>query len=168
MKTASHKRAPASRVKDPSLFASIQSDLFQQVDEAPAVQKGSDLDINLELLGACNTAIREAKARGLSRERIVDRINELLPGLPRLITLRQLNAWTAASQAEFKPFPARFLPAFCAATECDLPLRVLAQTICRDLVDAREVAALQLGQTIAESARLARVRSALLKQTLGG
>lgn len=147
-------------------FTTKQGDLFQQLDitsRSPAVDV--DLDINLELLGAINTALREAKAHGCGRERVVDRMNDLLPDLPRALTLRQLNAWTAVSQ-EYKEFPARYLPAFCAATDCDLPMRVLVQPIGRGLVDAREIAAARLGKSLVESARLA-AEQRDLKKTLG-
>ena len=95
-------------------FSSIQGDLFQQLAEQSALeaQQAQDLDINLELMGAINQAIREGKQRGLSRERIVERMNFCLPDLERSITLRQLNAWTAQSK-EYHEFPARYLPAFC-------------------------------------------------------
>lgn len=162
MRLDSHRRATASRVNRRADFTGIQPDLFQQVQaEAP---QPVDLDVNLELLGAISHALREAKQRGLSRERVVDRMNEMLP--ERGITKRQLDAWTAFSQ-EHKEFPARYLPAFCFATGCDLPLRVLAQPIGRDLVDARELAAKRLGENLIETARLARERGAL-KTALGG
>lgn len=151
--------------KRKEVFTANQPDLFQQLERPAAVEADADLDINPELLGAINTAIREARARGLSRERIVDRMNKQLPSLDRPLTLRQLNAWTAVSQ-EYKEFPARYLPAFCAATDCDLPMRVLAQPIGRELVDAREAAALKLGTSVVEAARLRREQLALRK-TLG-
>jgi hypothetical protein len=136
------------------VFSSDQRDLFQQLD-SPA-ELASDLDINLELLGAINTAIRLAKSKGWSRDRIVERMNRLLPE-PAHITLRQLNAWTALSK-EYHEFPARYVPAFCAATECDLPLRALAQALQLDLVDLREQVAKRLGETLIEEAQLRRQR----------
>lgn len=156
-----------SGVNNKPKFTTKQADLFQQLEQPTELAADADLNINLELLGAINTAIRQAKARGLSRDRIVDRMNHHLGGTEQepILTLRQLNAWTAVSQ-EYKEFPARYLPAFCAATDCDLPLRVLAHAIKRDLVDNREAAALRLGESLVESARLAREQRDL-KRTLG-
>ena len=165
MTSSSHKGRDPSRVKPRDFSTSDQADLFQRLDEpaqlAPAT---TDLDINPELLGAINTALRNGRPRGLSRERVIDRMNQFLGG--KAVTLRQLNSWTAVSQ-EYKEFPARYLPAFCAATDCDLPLRVLAQSIARDLVDAREQAALELGASLVETARMRR-RQSELRQQLGG
>jgi hypothetical protein len=162
MGLASHRRGGASRVNGKPDFTGVQPDLFQQV-QVPAAEP-VDLEVNLELLGAISHAIREAKQRGLSRERIVDHMNALLPG--RGVSKRQLDAWTAISQ-EHKEFPARYLPAFCHATGCDLPLRVLAQAIGRDLVDAREQVAKRLGENLIQTARLASERREL-KTALGG
>ncbi|HVT35744.1 MAG TPA: hypothetical protein VHE37_09170 [Nevskiaceae bacterium] len=142
-------------------FSSAQGDFFQRLEEAPPT--AADLDIGLELLGAINTAIREAKGRGMSRDRIVERMNDLLPDAPKQITKRQLDAWTAQSK-EHHEFPARYLPAFCAATDCELPLRVLAQAIGRELVHARDLAAKRLGENIIERARLKREERDLARQ----
>jgi hypothetical protein len=160
MSIGSYKSRPASLVRDRRAFTGETPDLFQHLAQAPAPDL--DLDINLELLGALNTALRQARQRGQGRERIVDRMNAHLPH-SKGVTLRQLNSWTAVSQ-EYKEFPARYLPAFCAATECDLPLRVLAQPIGQDLIDAREADTLRLGHLRLESARLAREQHALTRQ----
>lgn len=156
----------ASRVKDDRSFPSIQMDFLQQLENPADPPANADLDIHFQLLGAIKTAIADARGRGLSRERIVDRMNLLLPELDKPITLRQLNSWTAASK-EYSEFPARYLGAFCAATGCDLPARVIAQAIGKDLVDARELAAKRLGENMIETARLARERGQL-KSALGG
>jgi hypothetical protein len=87
-------------------------------------------------------------------------MNLVLPELEKPITIRQFYAWTAFSK-EYSEFPARFIPAFCAATNCDLPQRVMAQAIQRDLMDAREKAAQMLGENLIEDARLARQRREL-------
>lgn len=154
MTIASHSRRGASLAKPGRSFSSNQPDLFQQLEQPPAPPV--DLDIHFELLGAITHAIREGKRKGLTRARIVDAMNLLLDVTEEEgITERQLNAWTAASK-EYHHFPAQFLPAFCAVTECDLPLRVLARAIGLDLVDGREVAAKRLGESLVESARLKR------------
>lgn len=144
-------------------FASDQPDLFQHLSEPARPAPGADLDLGPELLGAIHTALRMARTRGLSRERIVEAMNRHLPELvERPITLRQLNCWTASSK-EFSEFPARYLPAFCSATDCDLPLRVLAQALGRELIDARDLVAKQLGETQAELCRLRREANALTR-----
>lgn len=149
-------------------FSSVQADLFQRLAERDALeaQAAQDLDIGPELLGAVNQAIREAKRGGLSRDRIVERMNLVLPDQGRPITARQLNAWTAHSK-EYHEFPARYLPAFCWATGSIAPLLVLAQAVGHDLVDGREQAALALGERLVAHARLGRdIRN--LKKTLEG
>lgn len=153
MTVGSHNSRGRSRVKNGRGVSSDQPDLFQRLDERPAPP--ADLDLGPELLGAIHNALREARSRGLSRERVVDRMNALLPDIARPVTLRQLNAWTAQSK-EFSEFPARYLPAFCAATESDLPLHVLAQALHLELIDARASVARQLGECRIEEARLRR------------
>jgi hypothetical protein len=146
-------------------FSADQGDLFRQL-ETPALEalNAPDLDIGPELLGAINLALREARTRGLSRERIVERMNQCLPD--RKVTLRQLYAWTANSK-EDHPFPAEYLPAFCWAAESIAPLLALAQAVGHDLADAREQAALALGERLVHHARLGREISQL-KKTLEG
>lgn len=147
---------------------SIQADIFQQLAEHSALEAADavDLDIGPELAGAVNSAIRAAKKQGLSRDRIIERMNLCLPDMEKPLTLRQLNAWTAQSK-EFHEFPSRFLPAFCWATGSVLPLLAMANAINHDLVDAREHKAMELGNTLVESARLSRKAKAL-KDFLGG
>ena len=163
MDSVSRKRVAQSRVGNAPKASQAQGDLFQQLSE-PA-QAAADLDVHFELLGAISVAIRGAKQRGMGRPEIVSRMNELLPDLERPITERQLNAWTSASK-EYSEFPARFLAAFCAATDCDLPLRRLCQPIGMDLIDARERVAKRLGENLIEDGRLARERRQL-KAALG-
>ncbi len=149
-------------------FTSKQVDIFQQLAQETALEAATaiDLDIGPELQGAINFGIRESKKHGLSRERIVERMNLCLPDLEKPITLRQLNAWTAQSK-EFSEFPARFLPAFSWACGCTLAIQVLAQAVNHDLVDRREKMALELGQTLVENANLTRKANALKKQLTG-
>ena len=84
----------------------------------------------------------------------------------RVVTKRQLDAWTAQSK-EFHELPARCLPALCWATGSDAPLRLLAQALGYELVDAREAAAKRLGEMQIEMARLKREQGVLVKH-LGG
>lgn len=155
MTVGSHNGRTRSRVKNGRAVSSDQPDLFQQLENEPPPP--ADLDLGPELLGAIHNALRDARSRGLSRERVVDRMNALLPDLPRQVTVRQLNAWTAQSK-EFSEFPARYLPAFCAATESDLPLHVLAQALQLELIDGRAAVARQLGECRIEEARLRRMQ----------
>jgi len=154
--------------KDKQSFTGNQVDIFQQLAKETALEASTavDLDIGPELQGAINFGIRESKKRGLSRERIVERMNLCLPDLDKPITLRQLNAWTASSK-EFSEFPARFLPAFSWACGCTVTIQVLAQAVNHDLVDRREKIALELGQTLVQSANLTRKANDLKKQLTG-
>lgn len=133
-------------------FTSIQSDLFQHL-EAPLLDADNApyLDINGELVGAVTRTIREARTHGLSRERIVERMNMCLDEDDH-VTLRQLNAWTASSKEEHN-FPARYLPAFCWAVGSNYPLQVLVQCLHYDLVDRRDQLAAELGNRLIETAR---------------
>ena len=143
-------------VKNQQKITGKQPDLFQCLSE-PTIdpENAQDLDIQNEMIGALTKAIRDAKHYGMSRERIVERMNLCLPELHKPLTLRQLNGWTARSQ-ESRDFPARYLPAFCWATNSILPLLVLAQSIDHDLVDRRDQLALEFGQKMVERARLNR------------
>jgi len=158
MSVGSHRRGRPSPANGRDSISTDQPDLFRQLERptlssAPAL----DLDIHYELLGALNTAIRQARTAGLSRERIVDAMNRLLPELDKPVTLRQINAWTAASKVEEHTFPLRYLAAFCSATNSEEPLRVVAAALGFGLVDAREMEAQHLGENLIQSARLRRV-----------
>lgn len=104
-----------------------------------------DLDIQFEQRGAIAHAIKHAKRRGWGREQIIDRMNLCLPDLPKKLTLRQLNAWTADSK-EFSEFPARFIPAFCWATHCWLPIETGPHSLGFVLADRDDAEALELGR----------------------
>lgn len=151
-------------VKPEEKITPIQPDFFQRLAEQDALdaEQAQDLDIGLELRGAITGAIRDAKKRGLSRPRIVERMNLCLPDAEKKITLRQLNAWTANSK-EYHEFPARYLPAFCWATGSILPLLVLAHAINHDIVDRRDQAVLELGQKLVAKAQLGREVNSLKK-----
>lgn len=160
----SHKPEPSSLAKRRERFSANQGDLFRRLETEPV--PGADLDVNFELLGAVTACLREARNRGLSRERVVDRMNALLPEADRPITKRQIDCWTANSK-EYSEFPARYIPAFCAAVDSPLPILVLARAIGRELVDAREAQAKRLGEAQVEAARLKREALRLVKE-LGG
>jgi len=143
-------------VRRKQLSTSIQADMFQQLAERTAIEKKEApfLDINLELMGAINKAIREARVNGMGREHIVDRMNLCLDKTDQ-ITLRKLNAWTAASK-ESHNFPARYLPAFCWATQCMLPMSMLVQCLGYQIVDGRDQLAVEYGNALLEEAQTKR------------
>jgi hypothetical protein len=125
-----------------------------------------DMDIGPELRGAMHAALRQARdSNGWTRDRVVDRMNLALPELQKAITKRQLDSWMAESK-EFHEFPLRYAAAFCWATGSAEPARVLIKTLGFDLVDARDVAALELGEAQVGIARLRR-KAAVLTKTLG-
>ena len=158
-----------SLTKKARVFASDkQADLFPGLEALVGIEapNASDLDIGPELIGALNTALRAARDRGLSRDRVVDRANLCLPELGKRVTKRQLDCWTAVSK-EHHELPARYLPALCWATGNDEPLRVLARALGYDLVDAREAAAKRLGEAHVAIGGLRR-EVQLLTKKLGG
>jgi len=139
--------------KRKQLSTSIQADMFQQLAERTAIEakEAPFLDINLELMGGINKAIREARVNGMGREHIIERMNLCLEATDQ-ITLRQLNAWTAASK-ESHNFPTRYLPAFCWATQCMQPLLMLVQCLGYELVDGRDQLAAELGNKLLAEAK---------------
>lgn len=155
-----------SPVKRRQVFSTNQSDLFSALAEPSVIGRPNapDLNIGPELLGAINSALREAKGRdNFSRDRIADRMNLALPEADKAVTKRQVDSWMAVSK-EFHELPARYLPALCWALETDEPLRVLARALGYDLVDARESAAKRLGEAHVEIAALRREVGALTKR----
>lgn len=147
-------------------FSGNQADIFQQL-ETPLDEAGyewGDLDITAELRGAVSKAFKLAERRGVNRERMVDELNRLMPYLKTKITLRKVNAWMASSK-EDHPIPAYVIPAICAATQCDLPLRAMANVIFMDLADQREILAQELGKAeierAAQSRKIQSIKSAL-------
>jgi len=111
----------------------------------PGSDTPPDLDVFDELRGAIAHAIKHAKKRGWGREQIVERMNLCMPDMDKKITQRQLNAWTATSK-EYSEFPARFLPAFCWATNCWLPLSIGPTALGLELIDTEDAKALELGR----------------------
>jgi|GEM_PF-3006629 len=144
-------------------FTADQPDFFQQLLDRPTPPtEGVDLDIGAELLGALAGALRRARRRGMSRERLVDKMNARLPKSGRPITLRRLNAWLATSK-EAHDIPARYLPALCAALGDHEVLGLIAGALGLALVDARDLDALRLGEVAVARARLGREARALSK-----
>ena len=154
--------------KSKPLSTTIQADLFQQLAEKTAIEAKDApfLDINLELMGGINKAIREARVQGMGREHIADRMNLCLAEDDQ-VTSRQLNAWTATSK-EHHNFPARYLPAFCWATQCMHPLIMLVQCLGYELVDGRDQLAAELGNKLLAEAKnrreIKQLQSILIKE----
>lgn len=150
-------------------LTSVQVDLFQQVvDYTPAYRSENAPDLNLrhEFMGAISYCMREARKNGISRERVVERMNLCLDQEEQ-ITLRQFNGWTAKS-AEYREFPAIYLPAFiwaCLGTIA--PLQLISQSIGLHITGEEEVLAQELGETVLEKQRLAE-RERQLRNKLGG
>jgi len=154
--------------KRPPILSSNQPDLFQQVaGHVPTLEQENapDLDIEAELLGALRYALREAKKRGLSRERVVERMNLCLPEGQR-ITKRQLDAWCAESK-EFHRIPAALLPAVVWACGVADPVEVITRALGLVTIDEAETLATELGQTVSARVQLGR-RERELKRRLGG
>lgn len=169
MASSSHSSGRRSPEKSQRFSSSVgQGDLFPALADQAVIGRPNapDLDLGPELLGAVHSALRAAKARGLSRDRIADRMNAALPDLEKPITKRQIDAWMAASK-EFHDIPARYLAALCWALESEEPARVIVQALGLGLVDAREAAAKELGEAQVQIARLRR-KSGFLAKTLGG
>lgn len=137
----------------------MQQDLDIETTNGPSDNPG-DLDINSELMGAIAAMIKRARQRGLTRERIVERMNLALPELTKPLTLRQLNAWTASSK-EHSEFPARYLPAFCWACGSMLALAVGPAALNHDVIDSDDARALELGHIEMQRAELNKRRRLL-------
>ena len=149
-------------------FTSIQPDLFQRLDQREPEYLSAnapDLYIEPEFMGAVAYALREAKKHGLSRERIVERMNLCLPE-EQHITKRQLDAWCAQSK-EHNPFPAKYLPAFIWAVRGIVsPIEVITRALGLVVLDEQEQLAAELGRAAMAKAEAAK-RERTIKQKLG-
>jgi len=154
-----------SPAKSKRIFSSNQADLFPGLDEPPVVLRPNapDLTIAAEFIGAVDAAMRRAKGRQITRARIADRMNLALSGIKKPITERMVNSWMADSK-EFHRMPAEYLPAFCWAVEDDSPVEVIVRSLGNAMVDAREVAAKQLGEATVEIASLKRLVADLTRR----
>lgn len=129
-------------------ITSNQGDLFQQLAEHEPdylSDNAPELDIEQEFMGQIKYALRQSKKRGLSRERIIERMNLCLPEELH-ITKRQLDAWCAESK-EYHHFPAIYLPAFIWAVRGVLrPLEVLTGALDLVVLDEHEQEIVELGR----------------------
>lgn len=138
-------------------MTSNQPDLFDLVTGEPEYLSANapDLDLEDEFRAALKFCERQAKKHGLSRERILERINMCFPERDNF-TLRQLNGWMATS-AEDRPFPAWILPAYIWAVRgIVVPMEILSNAIGLRLLDENEALAAELGETVLNKARIAK------------
>lgn len=99
-----------------------QRSLFEVLVEERAERaelRPGRLCVSARLQAAVVEAIRKAPK---SREAIADEISELTGSC---VSVHQVNNWTAESHPH--RMPAELLPAFCKATGCIEPLRMLAE-----------------------------------------
>jgi len=152
--------------KESVKITSNQPDFFQMlIDHEPdyLAANAPDMDIEQEFMGAIKYALRIAKKNGLSRERIVDRMNLCLPE-QLYVTKRQVDAWCAESK-EYHHFPAIYLGAFIWATNgTTTPLTVIAQVLGMHLLDANQHAAAELGHTMLTKASATKTEREIKKQ----
>lgn len=139
--------------------------MFPGLNQPPVVQRPNAPDLTVAALfrGKVDAAMRQAASRQISRDRIADRMNLALPGLKKPITRRLVDSWMADSK-EFHRVPAEYLPALCWALEDESPVEVIVRALGNEMVDAREVAAKQLGEAHVEIATLRRKVAALTRR----
>lgn len=120
---------------------------------------GRSLNVTAPLKEAMRQALADS---GLSREQVVDGMNELcrvhgvhFTGRAKQISLDMLEKWTANSADHVLPL--KYLPLFCRATASDLPMRAVAAPLNLNVIDGDETRLLQW-------ARMERQRRALLKE----
>jgi|Deesub1362A_J573_1020465.scaffolds.fasta_scaffold03661_5 hypothetical protein len=125
---------------------------------------GPALDVTMSMKRALSAAMRNS---GLSREQIVDRMNELLAGegLAIRVTINALEKWAAPSARHMISVP--LLPFFCRATGSLEPLRVLAGALGVALAGPRELRLMELGEATLQSREAARLRRRALEALEG-
>ncbi len=108
------KRKTTSDPNQMSLLDLLRQERVERQQSLPG-----RLCVSAKLLAAVKGAIKGAPK---SRETIADEMSELA-GYD--VSVHQINNWTAESHPH--RLPADLLPAFCRATECVEPLRVLCE-----------------------------------------
>ena len=106
------------RIDDPR-----QLNFYDLINEAQSQKEvandaGGSMKVMDELKGALNFAL---KGSPLSRHQVAGQMSHLLN---EEITKAMIDSWTAESKTD-RHIPAEFIPAFCRATGCNLPLEVL-------------------------------------------
>lgn len=104
--------------KQASLFDFLKN--YQQ--ESQTQRPAGSFDIDRQFRDAISEALKRCP---LSRYQVVARMSELTE---TDITKTMLDSWTAESK-EGHRFPAIFLPAFCEATGCSEPLKLLGKLV---------------------------------------
>lgn len=103
-----------------------QASLFDILKNYKEASTGSaaagSFDIDRQLRAAISEALKHSP---LSRWQVAARMSELTGNE---ITKAMLDSWTAESKEDHR-FPAIFLPAFCEATGCSEPLRLLGKLV---------------------------------------
>jgi hypothetical protein len=94
-------------------------DLLSQERSERTEKRPGKLCISGQLLSAVKEAIKQAPK---SRETIADEMSNLTGSE---ITVHMINSWTSDSHPH--RLPAEFLPALCAATNCDEPIRIMTE-----------------------------------------
>lgn len=105
------------------------------------------LDPRLPLKMALAKALKDS---GISREHMVDRLNQELAeaGISLKATLPKLEKWVAPSSLQHI-IPAYAVPAFCKITGSRLPLQALAQPLGLHVADGQDQAAMRAGYALA-------------------
>jgi hypothetical protein len=101
-----------------SLFDIIKNYQEESTSSRPA----GSLDIDQQLRAAVSEALKRCP---LSRWQVAGRMSELTG---HEITKTMLDSWTAESKEDHR-FPAIFLPAFCEATGCNEPLKMMGKLV---------------------------------------
>lgn len=143
--------------KTDQFFSGEQGDLLRQLDDLDDLlhtDTPPDLDIADEFRGAMSFMLREANKRGISRDRIVDRMNMCLPEKSKAITKRKLDSWMARSK-EDHPFPAVYLPALSwACTGMVASIEIIVRAVGMHLISDHELLAKELGEVAISKSQL--------------
>jgi hypothetical protein len=105
------------KMVDPNQMSLL--DLLQQEQAQRAEQTPGRMCVSARLQAAIKYAIKQAPK---SRETLADEMTDLVGAE---VTVHQINNWTSESHPH--RIPAELIPAFCTATGCNEPLRVLAE-----------------------------------------
>jgi hypothetical protein len=97
-------------------------DVLKKYQEEHMSRPAGSFDIDRQLRGTVSEALKHCP---LSRWQVAGRMSELT-GYE--ITKAMLDSWTAESKEDHR-FPAIFLPAFCEATGCIDPLKMMGKLV---------------------------------------
>ncbi len=140
------KRARTTDIRQLPLDFEAALDAAEQA-RALAIPGGYALE--RQFLGLLNEAMGRALVRGKKAEAVAAEIRELLgfQEADRRCSVHMLRDYLGqSSEKEPYRFPAAWLPAFCAATDDDEPLRYLARVRGYELVPAPILALAKIGE----------------------